>query len=645
MSTEIKRVDYNLLLSAVETAKDNPDQLPDPHTSLSERRIEDRLQALVNQLHLAVEGHPDEFLTDVESVSLAWRILDKASSLESYPTFQETSRALHLIVSRSVWGSHAAGSSGVFGRVSDFLETSNKYDRFYNAHIKPIAQAMEEGRWTKDVWLEHFDPVVEFVNGIERELDRETIEHFAPAVHDNGYWRTERVKVQDQSSPLLGGVIPLSDEKLGKLLTPEGLAEYEGRYNQGEKGFKIKLSVVKPEKRHEFFQAVGKTGISPEAAASMPADTVLVNANAMSWEDMQRDARNFPDPQARIARMYKNQTAAMAGTFALTRMSSPLTTAQMNEASAIIWKYTGNWDGKKGWEGSSSYLVKKTTAQLPPHELDKDEPIWKAVLELQQQKSAEPRVDQMVPYPGGAERKVYISERREVSIRVGGEKLSITVYQMREGELYPQQGRPTPCRILVDGKEVTLQELYTRGDPSRYPEGTYGYYNFETTVDITKHHHITIIDPQDGGKTRTVNFVPPETTEPSKSVVGVIEPAIPPMIDLSSYSDFEAIRVELMRTYVRLKSTGQGAAEFRQAVETYLALKLDRRPSEAEVESYLALKELNFVRYIVGAREAEFEEVISKMREAGALPKGAELEARERAEKEGKKGKGPGRGK
>ena len=113
--------------------------------------------------------------------------------------------------------------------------------------------------------------------------------------------------------------------------------------------------------------------------SEIPANTTIVNANAQSWDDLVADAKSYPDPGERIGVIVRNQSNAIASALALMRASRPRTDAEMDYATAVIWRHTGHFSGKDGWEQEP--LVRIPYARLPEAEKVKDRSIWKAVRE------------------------------------------------------------------------------------------------------------------------------------------------------------------------------------------------------------------------------------------------------------------------
>jgi hypothetical protein len=84
--------------------------------------------------------------------------------------------------------------------------------------------------------------------------------------------------------------------------------------------------------------------------SELPANTNIVNANAQSWDDLVADAQRFPKPAERLDVIMRNQLNGVASAMALLRSSQPRSDAEMDYATAVIWRYTGHYSGKDGWD-------------------------------------------------------------------------------------------------------------------------------------------------------------------------------------------------------------------------------------------------------------------------------------------------------
>jgi hypothetical protein len=247
--------------------------------------------------------------------------------------------------------------------------TVKDYDDFYNIVI------LKADNGTKEEWLASYDPVVSFVTRVRQDVEKlpdATQRALAKAVHDNGYWKGQAVRVRNPKDPFVGAKFKAGDERLKAVLTAKGYDSYRNRYAQGSRGYRFTLEVVAD--RAAFYKLEGKNipGLSEIAP-----DTVVVNANAQSWDDLVADVRNYPNAAERMGVIVSNQFNAIASVLALTRGSHTRSEVEMDYATAVVWRYTGHFSGKDGWEQEP--LVRIPYAQLPEAEKFKDRPIWKAV--------------------------------------------------------------------------------------------------------------------------------------------------------------------------------------------------------------------------------------------------------------------------
>ena len=165
-----------------------------------------------------------------------------------------------------------------------------------------------------------------------------------------------------------------SDEELKLVLTAQGLDAYLDRYAQGG-GYRITLESVAD--REGLYKLEGKTirGLS-----EIPANTTIVNANAQSWDDLLADAQRYPNPDERLSVIIRNQLNGIASALSLLRASQARSDAEMDYATAVIWRYTGHYSGRDGWDRES--LVRIPYPELSEAEKAKDRDIWKAVREV-----------------------------------------------------------------------------------------------------------------------------------------------------------------------------------------------------------------------------------------------------------------------
>lgn len=249
--------------------------------------------------------------------------------------------------------------------------TARDYDDFYNLVI------LKAKNGTKEEWLASYEPVVRFISRVRQDVERlpdATRRALAKAVHDNGYWKGQAVRVRNARDPFVGAKFKAGDERLKMVLTPRGYDAYRSRYTQGSRGYRFSLEAVAD--RAALYELEGKDipGLS-----EIPADTVIVNANAQSWDDLVADADRYPDPGERMGVIVTNQFNAIASALALMRASQTRSDAEMDYATAVIWRYTGHFSGKDGWEQEP--LVRIPYEELPETEKVKDRPVWKAVRE------------------------------------------------------------------------------------------------------------------------------------------------------------------------------------------------------------------------------------------------------------------------
>lgn len=249
--------------------------------------------------------------------------------------------------------------------------TVKDYDDFYSVVI------LKAENGTKEEWLASYDPVVNFITRVRQDVERlpdATQRALAKAVHDNGYWKGQEVRVRDVTDPFVGAKLKAPDERLKAVLTPQGYDAYRSRYTQGSRGYRFTLEAVAD--RAAFYKQEGK---DMPRASEIPANTTIVNANAQSWDDLTADAASYPNPGERMGVIVRNQFNAIASALALMRASQSRTDGEMDYATAVIWRYTGHFSGKDGWE--QELLVRIPYAQLPEAEKVKDRPVWKAVRE------------------------------------------------------------------------------------------------------------------------------------------------------------------------------------------------------------------------------------------------------------------------
>jgi len=166
-----------------------------------------------------------------------------------------------------------------------------------------------------------------------------------------------------------------------------GKAKYRQRFEKAD-GYKIVLSDIKQDKWLDFYAKYGsqkdqealRNFLFPNGQLNEkinPAKLQVFNANAGNWLDLLDDAAYFDNltdterdelrarqtrddkeqylekigKTARLEVMRGNQTAGMASAFALSRIKEVLSFAQMDYATAVIWRYKGHWKGVYAYDG------------------------------------------------------------------------------------------------------------------------------------------------------------------------------------------------------------------------------------------------------------------------------------------------------
>jgi hypothetical protein len=246
------------------------------------------------------------------------------------------------------------------------------YDDFYNNVI------LKAKNGSKAQWLASYDPVVNFIARVRQDVEKlpdATKRALARAVHDNGYWKGQQLRVRDSKDPFLGARFKAGDEALKAVLTPQGYDAYRNRYAQGAGGYRVALDAVAD--RAALYRLEGK---DIPRVSEIPANTYIVNANAQSWDDLLADAQRFANPAERLAVIMRNQMNGIASALSLLRASQPRSDAEMDYATAVIWRYTGHYSGKDGWDREP--LVRIHYPQLSEPEKDKDRVVWKAVRDV-----------------------------------------------------------------------------------------------------------------------------------------------------------------------------------------------------------------------------------------------------------------------
>jgi len=274
------------------------------------------------------------------------------------------------------------------------------HELFYHHYV------LRASNQSKSAWLASYTPIAAFVDEIESNISEEEIQSFARPVHNNGYWRLVKAKVYTEKvtgpEDLILGIIPELPEadmdRLRGFLTDDAIQNKlddkakNDRLYVNPSGYKILLSDIERGDNNkgwlDFFEWYGNlTGIkkSKESlekffSGEFTSNRIQVfNANAASWEDLDKDARKF-DYDERIRKMRGNQKAAMASAFALTNLRIMLSFAQMDYATAVIWRYKGHWSEEAGWENEYQVATPYDSSDFDADRY-KDGPIWRAVLD------------------------------------------------------------------------------------------------------------------------------------------------------------------------------------------------------------------------------------------------------------------------
>ena len=247
--------------------------------------------------------------------------------------------------------------------------TTRDYDQFLEAVV------MQARNTSKEEWLASHDPVVNFIAKVRQDVERlpdASKQVFAKVVHDIGYWKGQEARSLDPANPFLGAQVKGTDDALKAVLTAQGFEAWSKRYAQGSRGYRFTLEIVAD--RAAFYRLQGK---SIANLTELAASTNIVNANAQSWDDLVADARNYPNAGERAGVIVGNQLNAVASALALMRGSKALGDSEMDYATAVVWRYTGHFSGKDGWDKVP--VVSVPYGQLAESEKAKDRPIWKAV--------------------------------------------------------------------------------------------------------------------------------------------------------------------------------------------------------------------------------------------------------------------------
>ena len=250
--------------------------------------------------------------------------------------------------------------------------TAKDYDDFYTNVI------LEAKNGNKAEWLASYDSVVNFVAMVRQDVEAlpdANQRALAKAVHDNGYWKGQELRVRDSSDPFIGAKFKSDDKALKAVLTPKGFEAYRSRYAQGAGGYRVALEAVAD--RVALYKLEGK---NIPHVSEIPTNTYIVNANAQSWDELLADAQRFPNPGERLAVIQRNQLNGIASALSLLRASRTRSDAEMDYATAVIWRYTGHYQGRDAWEREP--LVRIPYPQLSEAEKAKDRNVWKAVRDV-----------------------------------------------------------------------------------------------------------------------------------------------------------------------------------------------------------------------------------------------------------------------
>jgi hypothetical protein len=76
----------------------------------------------------------------------------------------------------------------------------------------------------------------------------------------------------------------------------------------------------------------------------------------------------------------RNQLNGIASALSLLRSRQSRSDAEMDYATAVIWRYTGHYHGREGWDREP--LVRVPYSELSEAEKAKDRDVWKAVRDV-----------------------------------------------------------------------------------------------------------------------------------------------------------------------------------------------------------------------------------------------------------------------
>ena len=250
--------------------------------------------------------------------------------------------------------------------------TVTDYDDFYGNVI------LEAKNGNKAEWLASYNPVVNFVARVRQDVEalpEATRRAFAKAVHDNGYWRGQERRIRDSGDPFVGAKFKSGEDALEKRCSRQRDSPRIATVMRRSGGYRLALEDVAD--RSALYKLEGK---NVSRLAEIPGNTSILNANAQSWNDLLADAQRFPNPSERLAVIGWNQLNGIASALSLLRSSKPRTDVEMDHGTAVIWRYTGHYSGRDGWEREP--LVRIPYPELSAVEKVKDRDVWLAVRDM-----------------------------------------------------------------------------------------------------------------------------------------------------------------------------------------------------------------------------------------------------------------------
>ncbi len=290
----------------------------------------------------------------------------------------------------------------------------------YKNYLQKIGSLKND---TKADWLAGYEFVSLFHDEVAYRVTDIELEQYASAVHNNGYWRENALHIRNEHPTsvehLILGVAPeMSAGEQDEFFTEEGKVAYQDRF-QKSSGYKILLSHIKQDHWLAFYMKFGAYKSQMDLKKLLfqdghvnpninPAKTQVFNANMGSYQDLEKDAVNFVNHAERLNVMKENQRAGIASAFSLLRIPSRLRFADMDYYTAVIWRYTGHWNGVYAYDGKDAdgkydpddakiedpqereaaarkRVVYQVSTDYNSHEFDqdrlKDGPVWRAVLD------------------------------------------------------------------------------------------------------------------------------------------------------------------------------------------------------------------------------------------------------------------------